>query len=184
MKQGTIEASVQDMATHVTDSNLEGVFMSKSFDSIAAAKSTAAAIYAGANALEIINTQAAAYRAANVKFGKSVKTCQHRAALADAMAASFKGKAAKTYANYVTAFVAAVNDNVPFSFSASKGKAKGKGGTKAAPEFAALLAKVVSHPDFAAAAADIQGFYDDAAADTLAGCIQVFLETEGYEISE
>lgn len=158
--------------------------MSKSFDSIAAAKSTAAAIYAGANALEIINTQAAAYRAANVTFGKSVKTCQHRAALADAMAASFKGKAAKTYANYVTAFVAAVNDNIPFSFSASKGKAKGGKKEKAAPEFAALLAKVFSHADFAAAAADIQGFFEDAKGDTLAACVQLFLETEGYEISE
>lgn len=158
--------------------------MSKSFNSIDTIKSAAAAIHAGANALEIIGTKVAELRESGVKFGKSKATCTNRAALMDAMAAQFKGKAAKTYANYVTAFVAAVNDNVPFSFSASKGKAKGKGNEKAAPEIAALLAKVFSHPDFAAAAADIQGFYDDATADTLAGCIQVFLETEGYEINE
>lgn len=155
--------------------------MSNSIDTI---KSAAVAIHAGVNALEIISTKVGELRKAGVTFGKSIKTCSNRAALVDAMAAAFKGKSAKTYANYVTAFVAAVNDNIPFSFSASKGKAKGKGKEKAAPELAALLAKVFSHPDFAAAAADIQGFYDDAAADTLAGCIQVFLETEGYEISE
>ena len=158
--------------------------MSKSFDSIAAAKSTAAAIHAGANALEIINTQAAAYRANGVTFGKSIKTCQHRAALADAMAAAFKGKAAKTYANYVTAFVAAVNDNIPFSFSASKGKAKGKGKEKAAPEFASYVAKLFSADGFASFAAEIQSAYDDAKADTLAGCIADYLTANGYEINE
>jgi uncharacterized protein YktB (UPF0637 family) len=43
----------------------------------------------------------------------------------DAMKVAYKGKAEKTYANYVTAIVASVNDGVPFSFSASKGKGKG-----------------------------------------------------------
>ena len=82
------------------------------------------------NALETINEQAKALKSAGITFGKSVKTCQYRVQLGDAMKAQFKGKAAKTYANYVTGFVAAVNEGVPFSFSSSKGKgkAKGKGG--------------------------------------------------------
>lgn len=155
--------------------------MSNSIDTI---KSAAVAIHSGVCALEIIATKVAELRKAGVTFGKSIKTCSNRAALVDAMAAAFKGKSAKTYANYVTAFVAAVNDNVPFSFSASKGKAKGKGKDKAAPEFAALLAKVFGHPDFADSMNDIQSFYDDAKGDTLAACVQMFLETEGYEISE
>ena len=100
------------------------------------------------------------------------------------MAAAFKGKAAKTYANYVTAFVAAVNDNVPFSFSASKGKAKGGKKEKAAPEIAAIVAKFFSHADFAKVAAEIQAAYDDAKADTLAGCFADYLESNGYEIAE
>ena len=154
------------------------------FNSINTIKSAAAAIHAGVTALEVINTKVGELREAGVKFGKSVKTCTNRAALADAMAAAFKGKAAKTYANYVTALVAAVNDNVPFSFSASKGKAKGKGKEKATPEFAALLAKVFGHPEFAEGMSDIQSFYDDAKADNLAACVRMFLETEGYEITE
>ena len=158
--------------------------MSNSFNSINTIKSAAAAIHAGANALDIIATKVAELREAGVKFGKSVKTCTNRAALSDAMAAQFKGKAAKTYANYVTAFVAAVNDNVPFSFSASKGKAKGKGGTKAAPEFASFVAKMFSADGFATFAAEIQDAYDDAAADTIAGCIADYLEKQGYEINE
>ena len=40
------------------------------------------------------------------------------------MKAAFAGKAEKTYANYVTAIVASVNDGAKFSFSASKGKGK------------------------------------------------------------
>ena len=155
-----------------------------SFNSINTIKSAAAAIHAGANALEIINTKVAELREAGVKFGKSKATCSNRMALMDAMAAQFKGKAAKTYANYVTAFVAAVNDNVPFSFSASKGKAKGKGKEKAAPEFAAFVAKMFSADGFASFAAEIQSAYDDAKADTLAGCIADYLTANGYEINE
>lgn len=155
-----------------------------SFNSINTIKSAAAAIHAGANALEIINTKVAELREAGVKFGKSKATCSNRMALMDAMAAQFKGKAAKTYANYVTAFVAAVNDNVPFSFSASKGKAKGKGKEKAAPEFAAFVAKMFSADGFATFAAEIQSAYDDAKADTLAGCIADYLTANGYEINE
>lgn len=159
--------------------------MSKSFNSIDTIKSAAAAIHAGANALEIISTKVAELREAGVKFGKSKATCSNRAALMDAMAAQFKGKAAKTYANYVTAFVAAVNDNIPFSFSASKGKAKGGAkGDKAAPEFASFVAKMFSADGFATFAAEIQAAYDDAQADSIAGCIADYLEKNGYEINE
>lgn len=97
-----------------------------SFDAIGAIKSAAQSIHAGASALEIINTKAAELRANGVRFGKSVKTCAHRLALADSMALYFKGKSAKTYANYVTSFVGAVNDGELFSFSASKGQAAPK----------------------------------------------------------
>lgn len=107
-----------------------------SFDAIDAIKSAAQSIHAGASALEIINTKAAELRGHGVKFGKSVKTCAHRLALADSMALYFKGKAAKTYANYVTSFVKAVNDGEAFSFSASKGEAapKADGAKKATPK--------------------------------------------------
>jgi hypothetical protein len=111
----------------MSKSNTLSIVAANSFDSIGALKSAAQSISAGANALEIINTKAKELRENGVKFGKSIKTCMHRRNLADAMAAEFKGKTAKTYANYVTSFVGAVNDNVPFSFSASKGDAAPKG---------------------------------------------------------
>ena len=107
-----------------------------SFDAIGAIKSAAQSIHAGASALEIINTKASELRTNGVRFGKSVKTCTHRQAMADSMALYFKGKAAKTYANYVTSFVKAVNDGEAFSFSASKGEAAPKtdGAKKATPK--------------------------------------------------
>ena len=129
-----------------------------SFDAIGAIKSAAQSIHAGASALEIINTKAAELRANGVRFGKSVKTCAHRLALADSMALYFKGKAAKTYANYVTAFVGAVNDGETFSFSASKGQAapKADGAKKATPKTdgekmlaALLIAPMASNEDWA-----------------------------------
>jgi hypothetical protein len=106
-------------------------------DTIGVFKSAAAAIYNGTQALSIIGAQVETLRTAKVSFGKSVKTCQYRRQLGDAMAAAFTGKAAKTYANYVTAFIAAVNEGIPFSFSHSKGKAapsKGKGADKTGAE--------------------------------------------------
>lgn len=112
------------------------IVAANSFDAIGAIKSAAQSIHAGASALEIINTKATDLRAHGVKFGKSVKTCAHRLALADSMATYFKGKTAKTYANYVTSFVKAVNDGEAFSFSASKGEAapKADGAKKATPK--------------------------------------------------
>lgn len=152
------------------------------FDSINTIKSLATAVHAGATALEVINTKVKECRDNGLKFGKSVKTCVNRATLTDSMAGLFKGKASKTYANYVTAIVSAVNDNIPFSFSASKGKAKGgKGGTPA--EVHALLAKLFSHKGFDALVADFEtSFQNDEG--TLRDIIQVYLESEGYEIKE
>lgn len=112
------------------------IVAANSFDSIGAIMSAAQAIYSGVMALEIINTKASELKKNGVKFGKSKATCQHRAALMDSMASHFKGKSSKTYANYVTSFVGAVNDGVPFSFSASKGKAApdADGAQKATPK--------------------------------------------------
>lgn len=116
--------------------NTLSIVAAQSFDSIDAIKSAAQSIHAGASALEIINTKAGELKKHGIKFGKSKATCQHRAALMDSMATYFKGKSSKTYANYVTSFVGAVNDGVPFSFSASKGKAApdADGAQKATPK--------------------------------------------------
>ena len=93
-------------------------------DTIGAFKSIAGACSNYDGAMAIVETNIAALREAGVKFGKSKKTCQYRVQLGDAMKAAFAGKAEKTYANYVTAIVASVNDGAKFSFSASKGKGK------------------------------------------------------------
>lgn len=102
----------------------------KTLDFIAIAKSTAAAIHAGITAVDTVNTQAKTLREAGFTFGKSIKTCVYRRNLDDAMCALWKGKAKKTYANYVTSFVAAVNDGTEFSLSSSKSSTKGTKGAK------------------------------------------------------
>ena len=153
-------------------------------DTIATFKTVAAAIYNGANAIETINEQAKALKAGGIVFGKSVKTCQYRVQFKDAMKTQFKGKAEKTYSNYVTGFVAAVNEGVPFSFSSSKGKGKAKGKTsdKDTTIFP-LLAKLFGHESFKATMADIQSGYDNDEGD-IAAIVQSMLEAEGYEITE
>jgi hypothetical protein len=153
-------------------------------DTIATFKTVSAAIYNGLNALETINEQAKALKGAGIVFGKSKKTCQYRVQLGDAMKAQFKGKAEKTYANYVTGFVAAVNEGVPFSFSHSKGKgkAKGKTGEKDTSIFP-LLAKLFGHEDFKVTTMAMQIRYEDDEGD-LAAIVQSMLEAEGYEITE
>lgn len=101
------------------------------YDALGAIKSAVVAIFTGSNALEIINAKAKELRENGVVFGKSVKTCAYRVMMSDSFASTFKGKSSKTYANYVTSFVGAVNDNVPFSFSSSKSGANGtKSGAK------------------------------------------------------
>jgi hypothetical protein len=153
-------------------------------DTINTFKTVSAAIYNGINALETINEQAKALKAGGIVFGKSKKTCQYRVQLGDAMKAQFKGKAEKTYANYVTGFVAAVNEGAPFSFSHSKGKGKAKGkGTDKDTTIYPLLAKLFGHESFKATMADIQSAYENDEGD-ITTIIQSMLESEGYEITE
>jgi hypothetical protein len=155
-----------------------------SLDTIATFKTVSAAIYNGVNALETINEQAKALKVNGIVFGKSKKTCQYRVQLGDAMKAQFKGKAEKTYANYVTGFVAAVNEGVPFSFSSSKGKGKAKGkGTEKDTTIYPLLAKLFGHESFKATMADVQAAFENDEGD-ISSIIQSMLEAEGYEITE
>jgi hypothetical protein len=153
-------------------------------DTINTFKTVSAAIYNGVNALETINEQAKALKTAGIVFGKSVKSCQYRVQFKDAMKAVFKGKAEKTYSNYMTGFVVAVNEGVPFSFSSSKGKgkAKGKAGEKDTTIYP-LLAKLFGHADFKATMVSIETSFDNDEGD-IVSIIQAMLEFEGYEITE
>ena len=113
----------------------EGYFiMSKTttttIDTIMVFQGIAIAHNNGLTALEIVKGHIETLRKGNVKFGKSAKTCQYRVQCMDAYVLAFPKTAKKTLANYVTAVVAAVNDGEEFSFSASKGKARGKGAQK------------------------------------------------------
>lgn len=155
-----------------------------SLDTITIFKSTAAAIYNGLNALETINEHAKALKSAGIVFGKSKKTCQYRVQLGDAMKAQFKGKAEKTYSNYVTGFVAAVNEGVPFSFSHSKGKGKAKGkSTEKDTSIFPLLAKLFGHESFKVTMSEIQNAFENDEGD-ISDIIQSMLEADGYEIKE
>lgn len=116
----------------MSKTNTLSIVAANSFDSIGAMKSAVTAIKAGSEALEIINSHVKALRSNGVKFGKSVKTCQHRQNLADVMKTVFGEKATKTQLNYATSFVKAVNDGEAFSFSGSKGKAAPDGEAKKA----------------------------------------------------
>ena len=55
-----------------------------------------------------IDNAVAQFRESKLAFGKSVKTCQYRAQCLDAVTIALPGKSKKTYMNYVTAFVDAV----------------------------------------------------------------------------
>lgn len=100
--------------------------MANSIDTIAAFKSIATAHNAGLTALDIINGQIETLRKGKIVFGKSKTKCEFRVQCLDAYKLAFPGKAEKTLQNYVSAVVAAVNDGVEFSFSASKGRANDK----------------------------------------------------------
>jgi len=157
----------------------------QTLDTIALFRGVATSIHAGVNAVDIVNGSASVLREAKIVFGKSVKTCQYRLQFADAMKSVFKGKTQKTYANYMTSFVLAVNEGTPFSLSSSKGSAKGgKKGKSKTEAIDKAIAKVFSHPEFKAWCEKIQSSYDDAEADTLEGCVRSYLEAEGYEITE
>ena len=157
---------------------------SKSLDTISLFRGVATAIHNGVNAVDVVNGSASALREAKIVFGKSVKTCQYRVQFADAMKQAFKGKTQKTYANYMTSFVMAVNDGTAFSLSSSKGKAKGGKGKTNTEAIDKVIAKVFSHAEFKAWCEKIQASYDNAEADTLEGCVRSYLEAEGYEITE
>jgi hypothetical protein len=156
----------------------------KTLDTIAIFKTVASSIHSGVNAIDIVNEQAKSLKASGIVFGKSVKTCQYRVQFADAMKAAFKGKSQKTYANYMTSFVLAVNDGTAFSLSSSKGKAKGGKGKTKTEAIDKVIAKVFSHPEFKTWCDKIQSSYDDAEAPTIEACVRSYLESEGYEITE
>jgi hypothetical protein len=158
---------------------------SKSLDTIAIFRGVATSIHAGVSAVDVVNGSASVLREAKIVFGKSVKTCQYRLQFADAMKSVFKGKTQKTYANYMTSFVMAVNEGKPFSLSSSKSSAKGgsKGKTKT-EAIDKVIAKVFSHTEFGAFCAKIQESYDNAEAPTIEACVRSYLESEGYEITE
>jgi hypothetical protein len=157
----------------------------QTIDTISLFKSVATAIHNGVSAVDVVNEQAKTLKASGIVFGKSVKTCQYRLQFADAMKSAFKGKTQKTYSNYMTSFVSAVNEGTPFSLSSSKGSAKGgKKGKSKTEAIDKAIAKVFSHPEFKAWCDKIQASYDDAEADTLEGCVRFYLESEGYEITE
>jgi hypothetical protein len=157
----------------------------QTLDTIALFRGVATAIYSGVSAVDVVNGSASVLREAKIVFGKSVKTCQYRLQFADAMKSVFKGKAQKTYANYMTSFVNAVNTGTAFSLSSSKSSAKGgsKGKTKT-EAIDKAIARIFSHPEFASWCEKIEASFQDAEADTLEGCVRSYLEAEGYEITE
>jgi hypothetical protein len=155
----------------------------KALDTIALFRGVATAIHNGVSAVDVVNGSASVLREAKIVFGKSVKTCQYRLQFADAMKATFKGKAQKTYSNYMTSFVDAVNNGTAFSLSSSKGKSKAKGTTEKDTSIYPLLAKLFSHEDFKTTMADIQASFENDEGDITA-IIQSKLEEQGYEIKE
>jgi hypothetical protein len=156
----------------------------QTLDTISIFRGVATSIHAGVNAVDVVNGSASVLREAKIVFGKSVKTCQYRLQFADAMKSVFKGKTAKTYSNYMTSFVLAVNDGTAFSLSSSKGKAKGGKGKSKTEAIDKVIAKVFSHPEFKTWCEKIQSSYDDAEAPTIEACVRSYLESEGYEITE
>jgi len=157
----------------------------QTLDTITLFKGIATAHNAGVSALDVIKGHIETLRKGEIKMGKSVKTCNYRVQCTDAYAHAFPKTAVKTRNNYVTAVVDAVNNGTEFSFSASKGKAKG--GSKGKTKIEAIdkvIARIFSHPEFKAWCDTIQASYDNADADTLEGCVRSYLESEGYVIEE
>ena len=184
-RQVIIEASVSNNLIDPIFLGNTKMSDSKSLDTISLFRGVAIAIHSGVSAVDVVNGSASVLREAKIVFGKSVKTCQFRLQFADAMKAAFKGKTAKTYSNYMTSFVVAVNEGKPFSLSSSKSSAKGgsKGKTKT-EAIDKVIARVFSHPEFKTWCEKIEASFQDAEADTLEGCVRSYLEAEGYEITE
>ncbi len=174
----------------MSKSNTLSIVAAQSFDAIGAVKSGALAIKSGAEALEIIGSKVAELRANGVTFGKSVKTCQYRRTLADTLGDMLKGKKAKTYANYVTSFVKAVNEGGEFSFSGSKGEAapKAEGAQKSAGKTDAekMLGALLNVWRLSDVAEDVLIQIESALADgtPLADAIGEVLESHGVALGE
>ena len=152
----------------------------KTVDTIGAFKSIAAACAAHDGSENIVQTHIAILVEGGIKFGKSKKTCQYRVQMADAFKVAYPGKAAKTYLNYITSVVDAVNNGAKFSFSSSKGKAKAKADADAT--IFPILAKLFGHADFAETMAILsERFMDDGA---LVDIVADMLKAEGYEITQ
>jgi len=161
----------------------------KTLDTIALFRGVATAIYNGISAVDQVNHSAIVLRDAQISFGKSKKTCQYRVQFADAMKVAFKGKAEKTYANYMTSFVQAVNEGTAFSLSSSKASTKGKGkGTKAGDKSATdkMLSALLNVWKLSDVAEDVLVQVETALADgsTLADALEYVLEANGIELSK
>lgn len=161
----------------------------KTLDTIALFRGVATAIYNGISAVDQVNHSAIVLRDAQISFGKSKKTCQYRVQFSDAMKVAFKGKAEKTYANYMTSFVQAVNEGTAFSLSSSKTSTKGKGkgaksnGTSDVEKMLSALLNVWKLSDVAD---DLLIQVETAMADgsTLADAIEYVLEANGEELTK
>jgi hypothetical protein len=153
----------------------------KTIDTIGAFKSIAAACAAHDNSEGIVQTHIAVLVEGEIKFGKSKKTCQYRVQMGDAFKVAYPGKTAKTYANYVTSIVDAVNNGAKFSFSSSKGKASAK--ADADKTIFPILAKLFGHAGFTETMQALQGAFENDEG-VLADIIADMLKAEGYEIKE
>ena len=154
----------------------------KTVDTISAFKSIAAACAAHDGSENIVQTHIAVLVEGGIKFGKSKKTCQYRVQMGDAMKAAYPGKTVKTYSNYITGIVDAVNNGTKFSFSSSKGKSA-KTKTETDKSIFPVLAKLFGHADFAETMAILSERFmaDDGA---MADIVADMLKSEGYEITE
>ena len=161
----------------------------KALDTIALFRGVATAIYNGISAVDQVNHSAIVLRDAQISFGKSKKTCQYRVQFADAMKVAFKGKAEKTYSNYMTSFVQAVNEGTAFSLSSSKTSTKGKGkGTKSngTSDVEKMLSALLNVWKLSDVADDLLIQVETAMADgsTLADAIEYVLEANGEELTK
>jgi hypothetical protein len=153
----------------------------KTVDTISAFKSIAMACAAHDGSENTVQTHIAVLVEGEIKFGKSKKTCQYRVQMNDAFKVAYPGKAAKTYSNYVTGIVDAVNNGVKFSFSSSKGKAKAK--ADADKTIFPILAKLFGHAGFPETMQALQEAFENDEG-VLTDIIADMLKAEGYEIKD
>ena len=132
-----------------------------------------------------IDNAVAQFRESKLAFGKSVKTCQYRAQCLDAVTIALPGKSKKTYMNYVTAFVDAVESGKEFSLSSSKGSVKSTKPKSKSENDPALdaLARVLKTDNGVKFLNDIQASYDNDEGSLL-DIIKDLLILNGYEIKD